>query len=255
MFLFYYILLSLFDNRHIYIVVDKWERDCETMNSKKIKPWFFVIIAISLLLICAGCTEQTPDDTQAEDEPNGNTTVTVAALVNGEEILMEDVTSMQQSSAQQGQQLSEQQALEQLIDQEVLTQHALQDEFLPTDEEVEDQIDVTLQQYNMTQEELEQQLQQSGMTYEEYTQSVEESLATQNSLSEAVEDYDVSDEEAEQQIDMMLQQYNMTKEEFTQQLQQSGMTYDGYIDQMKQQIVQNQLIEDLKEEAEIEYKI
>lgn len=65
----------------------------------------------------------------------------------------------------------------------------------------------------------------------------------------------MSDEEAEQQITMMLQQYNMTQEEFTQQLQQSGMTYEGHIDQIKQQIVQDQLLEDLKQEADIEYNI
>ena len=225
------------------------------MNFKQIKPWFFIIIAISLLLIFAGCTEQTPDDTQADDEPNENTTANVAALVNDEEILMQDVTSLQQSYAQQGQQISEQQALEQVINQEVLTQHALQEKFMPTDEEIENEIDGILLQYNLTMEELTQQLQQSGMTYEDYFQSVKENLATQNSLSEAVEEYDVSDDEAEQQITMMLQQYNMTQEEFTQQLQQSGMTYKGYIDQIKQQIVQDYLLEDLKQEADIEYNI
>ena len=225
------------------------------MNSKQIIKWIFVIIAISSLLICAGCTEQAEDDTQADDEPDENTTATVAALVNGEEILMQDVTSLQQSYVQQGQQISEEEALEQVINQEVLTQHALQEKFLPTDNEIEDEIEVTLQQYNMTQEELEQQLAQSGMTYEDYFQSVKENLARQNSLSDAVDDYDVSDEEAEQQITMMLQQYNMTQEEFTQQLQQSGMTYDGYINQIKQQIVQDQLLEDLKQQADIEYNI
>ncbi len=219
-------------------------------------------MTLLIVLAFSGCTE---NDTQKNadnnttdgnnETENGNEELSgdVVATVNGENITSEEVEELQQQNSQYGQQMSEEDALDQLIDQEVLSQHYQQEEFMPTNEEVEDEINVTLQQNNWSQEQLEQQLEQSGMTYEDYFQSVEEELARQNCLSEAVDEYGVSDEEAEQQINMMLQQYNMTLEQLEQQLEQSGMTYEDYLDQMKQQIVQPDLTDDLREEADIEY--
>jgi peptidyl-prolyl cis-trans isomerase SurA len=208
-----------------------------------------LILMLLTTIAFSGCTETENNDVN----DNGELSENVVATVNGEGITSDDVEATQQSYVQQGQQISEEEALEQLIDQEVLSQYSLQEEFMPSDTEVEGEINTNLEQYNMTQEELEQQLAQSGMTYEEYFQSVKEGLAMQNCLSKAVDEYNVSDEDAEQQINMILQQYNMTKGELEQQLAQSGMTYEDYLDQMKQQIAQGSLLEDIKEDAEIKY--
>lgn len=224
-------------------------------SSKKVVSSIFVIVAISFLLIFAGCTEQSEDDTDAgnnsDSDVDGNETV--AALVNGEEILLRNVTSLQQSYSQQNQQISEEDALEELINQKVLYQHVLQDEFLPSDQEVEDEISGILTQYNMSMSELEQQLAQMGMTYDEYFQNIKQDVARKNSLNAAMNEYNVSDADAEQQINTMLQQYNMTQGQLEQQLAQGGSSYEDYVLQLKQQIVQEYLIDDLREEADIQY--
>lgn len=193
-------------------------------------------------------------DTNGSDDNDEDFEVEVLATVNGEEITQEDVTMLQQSYMQQGQQLSEEDALEELINHEVLSQHSLQEKFMPTDDEVEDEIEDILQQYNFTKEELEQQLQQQGMSYEEYFQNIKKDLAMQNSLSDAVAEYNIPDEEAEAKIETLLLQYDMTLDELIQQLSQMGMTYEEYVQDYKKGIAREYLTDELKEQADIEYR-
>ncbi len=195
-------------------------------------------------------------DTNESDDDDDDFEVEVLATVNGEEITQEDVTMLQQSYMQQGQQLSEEDALEQLIDQKVLIQNALQDEYIPTDDEAESELKTLLQQQGMTLEDYKQQLQQMGQTYEEALQSFKESIAFENYLEAALEekDYDIPDEEAEAEIETLLLQYDMTLDELIQQLSQMGMTYEEYVQDYKKGIAREYLTDELKEQADIEYR-
>ncbi|MBS3802424.1 MAG: SurA N-terminal domain-containing protein [Candidatus Thermoplasmatota archaeon] len=226
------------------------------MNSKQIIKWIFVIIAISSLLVCAGCTEQSEDDDQAEDETDGNTTdATVAAIVNGEEILMEEVTSLQQSYIQQGQQITEQQALELVIDQTILLQQAKQGDYMPTDAETETQIESILAQQGSTLEQYKQQLQQQGTSYEDFLQNYKEQLAIQNYEDDELEGqtFNVTDQEAQEYYDMYVNQSSDPSQ--IPPYEQVKQDIISSLEQQKRQEAVNVLVETLKEEADIEYKI
>ncbi|MFW6225745.1 MAG: hypothetical protein ACOC3V_02145, partial [bacterium] len=58
-----------------------------------------------------------PDNNSVDNIPTEPITSNVVAIVNNEEIKSEDVSAIQQSLLQQGQQISEDDALEQVINQ------------------------------------------------------------------------------------------------------------------------------------------
>lgn len=207
------------------------------------------------VLTFSGCNENSEND--LADSDNGVFFGNVVAIVNGEEITSEEVTILQQSYMQQGQQLSEKEALDQIIDQKLLNQQALQDEYMPTTEEAEIEIETLLQQQGMTLDDYKQQLAQQGMNYEESLQNFKEDLAIQNYVEAALKEREFEGlrDEAESELESMLQLYNMSKDELTQQLAQMGMTYEDFLQDIKKDIAQEYLIEELRTQAEIEYLI
>ncbi|MDG6219155.1 MAG: SurA N-terminal domain-containing protein [Candidatus Thermoplasmatota archaeon] len=216
-----------------------------------------VILILTLLTVLtfSGCNENSEND--LADSDNGVFFGNVVAIVNGEEITSEEVTILQQSYMQQGQQLSEKEALDQIIDQKLLNQQALQDEYMPTTEEAEIEIETLLQQQGMTLDDYKQQLAQQGMNYEESLQNFKEDLAIQNYVEAALKEREFEGlrDEAESELESMLQLYNMSKDELTQQLAQMGMTYEDFLQDIKKDIAQEYLIEELRTQAEIEYLI
>jgi len=213
---------------------------------KKILIGLSVILTISLMIF-AGCTEQSQDN-----ESNSNTSGTVVATVNGEKITSEEVTSMQQAYEQQGQQISEEDALEQLINQEILSQKAQQEGFNLTDEEAEAEIEALLGQQGMTLKEYKDQLEQQGMSYEEQLQNFKEQLVIQNYQDEALEgeDFNVTDEEAEDYYEL----YKQQDPENTPAYEDIKDQIIDYLQQQKRQEAINSLVQELKEDANIDYK-
>ncbi len=193
-------------------------------------------------LILSGCTDNDVEE------------LNVVATVNGETITLEEVEELQQQYEQFGQQLSKEDAIEELIDQKILLQHALQDEYMPNTEEAEDEMEAILQQQGMTLEVYKQQLEQQGISYEEVLQDYKKGLAQQNYLDDALEEkHFPSNETAEEEIETMLEEAEMTWEDLELQLPQMGMTYEEFLYEIKRDLAQKNLIEELKEDAHIEY--
>lgn len=220
-------------------------------NQKKVMTVISIIFVVSLLFL-AGCTEQSQNETNADDDlkQGTNDTITVAAIVNGVNITDEEVNMTQQSSIQQGQQISKDQALEYLIDQEILLQKAKEEGYSLTDAEAESYMETILAQQNSTLKDYKLQLQQQGISYEDQLQYVKEELAKQNYKDDALEgrNFSVTNQEARDYYDTYKQEnpdilpFEDVKEDIISSLEQQ-----------KRQEAINSLIENLKEDANIKY--
>ena len=219
-------------------------------SNKILTIGIFIVLVLSLSFF-AGCTEQ-EKNTDTNDNPDSPTTGSVVATVNGEEITSDEVTDFVQQ--QQGQ-ISEENALEQLIIQTLLSQKAAQNGYNLTDEEVETELQNQLAGQNQTLQEYKQYLQQQGYTYEEILQNYKEQLTRQNYLDDAIENQgiNVTDEEAESDLEENLLQQNQTLQEYKQYLQQQGYPYEQLLQNYKQQLKQQIFIQSLREQANIQY--
>ena len=139
------------------------------------------------IVLMTGCsmTEQQPgnNDTIADvNKTVPDTTSSVLATVNGEDITSEDVTETKQSLSQKGQQISEEQALEQTINQRLLSQKVKEENVTVSTEEAESTIRAQLAQQNMTLENYKSQLEMQGISYKEELESLKNRMATQKYL-------------------------------------------------------------------------
>ncbi len=205
-----------------------------------------VIIGV-LILMLVGCTgvEQTK-----QQDTTQNTT-DVLATVNGESIKSEEVKSIQQSMMQQGLQLSEQDALEQLIGQKVLYQ-AAKKTMQVTVEQAEAAMTTQLAQQNVTLADYKQQLQMQGIDYEKQLENVKQQIAIQSYLDTSLQNIDlnVTDEEA----NVFYEQYKQQAPEEVPAYEQLKPQIVVTLQQQKQQDAITNLITGLKESAEIEYR-
>lgn len=179
----------------------------------------------------------------------GNISGSVIATVNGEEITSDEVSAVQQSLMQQGQQVSEEDALEQAINQELLSQK-VQEEITVTTEEAESVIEQQIAMQNMTLEDYKQQVEMQGVSYDNELANIQEQIATQNYLGTALEgqDFEVTEEEVKEFYEMNKQQIpeNVTYEEVEPQITMS-------LQQQKQQEAISVLIQELRASANVEY--
>jgi len=218
---------------------------------EKILTIIILVFIISLFLL-PGCTDQSQNNTNKTDTSDSDMAGTIAATVNGEEITTDEVTLFVQQ--QQGQ-ISESYALERLIEQKILTQQARLEGYTPTDQEAEDYLKDLLTQRNQTLDEYKQYLEQQELSYEERLQSYKDQLALQNYLDDAIkaEKYDLSDEEAEQDLEELLTEQNRTLDEYKEYLGQEGYSYEEQLQNYKVGLQRQALIEDLREDAVVEY--
>jgi hypothetical protein len=162
----------------------------------------------------------------------------VAARVNGEKILAEDVAEFQ---ARHGI-VDADQALDHLITERLLLQEATKGGHLPTLEDVEFELNTQLAMAGMTREDLEAQLGLHDMSYEDYLEGLRKSMAIRRYLEHTIE---ITEEEARARYDEYAELHGDSLPPF---------------DQVKQQIVAElqqealpSLIERLREEANIKY--
>jgi hypothetical protein len=182
---------------------------------------------------------------------NSNLTGNVIATVNGEKITSEEVEAIQQLFVQQGQQISEEDALEQVINQELISQEMKKGDYSISTEEAESIIKEQIAMQGASLEDYKQQLSQQGISYEEQLDSIKEELAVQKYLETQLEgeSFEVSEEETREFYEM-----------YEQQSPEEIPSYDelepeiiATLKQQKQQEAVNILIQELRGNAEIEY--
>ena len=120
----------------------------------------------------------------------------VLATVNGEEITRDDVNTYRQFFAAQGQQMSEEEAVELAIDLQVLAQEAEKQGYSPTPEEVEEVLEVQLAQRGATIDDLKEELRLEGRSYEETLETFQSEVAVQLYVRDTVPLPEVNNSEA-----------------------------------------------------------
>ncbi|MGM5480799.1 MAG: SurA N-terminal domain-containing protein [Nanobdellota archaeon] len=228
------------------------------VNSKLV----MISVLVLSILFMVGCsaidqeetnkTDSLTIDSENQDADVPDITGQVIATVNGEEIYSQEVAQVQQSLQSQGQNISQEEVLGQLIDQKILFQEAQQEEYIPSDEEAESVIVSQLEQQGqgMTLEEYKTQLQSMGLSYENELQGVKEQLAVQNYIE--TETLNESFEVTEEEIETFYTQYKEQSPQEIPSLEELKPQLEATLKQQKQQDYIFLLIQDLKENATIE---
>lgn len=206
------------------------------------------VIAVALW-ISVGFTLLT-DDTN-NDDSNGDVSNSVLAIVNGEKISSNEVEEAVESYARQGQQASEKQALELVINQTILFQEAERQGYGLTDTEAEMELIKQLSERNSTLDDYKADLEEQNISYEEQLQDFKEHTAIEKYVGHALvgENLSVTDDEARDFYDFLMQQSgyeNVTFEEMESYI-------IDYMTEKKRDDAVNSLIADLRSEAEIVY--
>ncbi len=187
----------------------------------------------------------------SDKDNNSSLTGNTVATINGEEITSGEVENIQQIIGQQGQQISEEDALEQIINQKLISQEVEKGDYSISNEEVESIIEQQISMQNMSLEDFKEQLSQQGISYEEQKDSIKEELAIQKYLETQLEEesFEVSEEEAQEF-------YEMNKEQSPEEIppyEESKSQIISLLEQQKQQELISSLIQELRANAEIEY--
>jgi len=176
----------------------------------------------------------------------------VVARVNGEAITAGDVTKLRIKVYESYKmQISEEEALEQLIAETVLYQEAEQQGYAPTMDETEQELKARVASSGRTMEDFEADLAKSSFSYEEYLQDFQRQLAINSYLDDAVQIPEVTELEARVFYENYKQESPEAEHPPFEQLKSQIM---ALLEQQKQQEATSLLIEELKEKADIEYK-
>jgi hypothetical protein len=182
---------------------------------------------------------------------NSNLSGNVIATVNGEEITTSEVSAIQQSLIQQGQQITEEDALEQVINQKLISQEVEAGDYSVSTEEAESTIEQQLSMQGASLEEYKQQLLEQGIVYEEQLDSIKEELAVQKYLETQLEgeNFEVSEQETQDFYEM----YKSQSPEEVPSYEELELQIIATLQQQKQQEAIGYLIQELRADAKINY--
>ena len=243
----------------------KSENKKEESENIKLDPKY-IYGAIALILVVIGAillvyfvamngeeeAQQPTIDTPQEDQmdiPEGGDEV--LATVNGEEITQDDVVEIIEMVSQQGMQVDEEQALEEAVAITALSQRAEEEGFTVTQAEAEEEIENML---GMSPQEFQQIMEQQGLSYEDEMERLKQDIAIQNFLEDAMSDEvpEVSDEEIEQHYEEFTEMMEMQGQEVP-ELEEIRDELEAQIQQEQTQPLQQEFLEQVVEEAEVEY--
>lgn len=209
------------------------------------------ITALILSLLVGGAIllkQNIKDDSGSTTKRQGD----VVAKVNGEEINSEEIVAAQEVIGQQGQEVSEERALEQVINQKLVSQKVESEGYSVSTEEAEATIEQQLSAQGMTLEDYKQQVEEQGVSYQDQLNKISEELAVQNYISGNIdqESIEVTDEETEQ----FYQEYqNQDTEQEIPSYEEIKPQIIAMLEQQKQQELVSSFLKELRQEAEIEY--
>ncbi len=207
------------------------------------------ILAVLVFLIGGGfMLTKLVQQKNSETEINSD----VLAKVNGEKITSEEVVTAQGNIGQQGEEISEKQALEQVINQKLVAQEIDKKGFSVSTKEAEAEIENQLSTQGLSKEEFKQQIKEQGSTYEDQIDLLKENMAIQNYIDAQIdeEELNVTEEETREFYENYSQQEGA---EELPPLEEIESQIIASLKQQKQQQAINALIQELRAESEIEY--
>lgn len=207
--------------------------------------------AVFILLFAGGVVflrQYLQDSRVSDSSGQGN----VIARVNGEEVYSNEVAELQEVFNQQGQEVSENEVLEQIINQKLISQEVEEKGYAVSNEEAEAVLEEQLAAQGSTLEEFKQQIEEQGVTYQEQLEYIKEQLATQNYLADVIdqESLEVSEGESKEFYEMYQDQESSEETATFEELEPQII---ATLQQQKEQQEIMALIQKLKETAEIEY--
>ncbi|GEL78613.1 SurA N-terminal domain-containing protein [Tenuibacillus multivorans] len=216
--------------------------------------------------------EQSEDgENTGEESANGQESLTadlpedeVVATVNGEEItngeLLQNETFVKQRYQMFGMQQSaeqiQQQALDQLINTELVLQSAEEAGIEPTEEEINTEYDnmiSQLKEQNQT-DDVSQIFEQAGTTEEEVRNDIRTQLTTEKYLDQNTEEVTVSDEEIQEAYDNYTAQLEQADQE-PQSLEDMRGQLEQQVKTQKEGEQTQQLLDQLREDNDVEILI
>ncbi|MBW2983280.1 SurA N-terminal domain-containing protein [Candidatus Woesearchaeota archaeon] len=216
------------------------------------------LVLLASVLLIAGCStpeqpqEPGPVETPGEEDIPVSGTGGVVAVVNDQEVSAEEVDALQRSFAQQGRNVSSDEALEHLIDQVVLAQKVHEEGITVSDEEAEAEIERQLSTQGVGLDEFKQHLESRGASYEDELEALKPQLAIQAFLrNKTPGEFNVSDEEVQAFYEMYKQR---TPEEEQVPFEEIKHRIVSTLEQQRREEAINDLIQEYREEADVEYR-
>lgn len=173
----------------------------------------------------------------------------IIATVNGEEITQNQVKQIQEDLLEQGQKITEKQAVNQIIDITLLSDKAEKEGYSLSKQEVEETLGLQLAQQGRSLEDIKQEIETQGMDYEKLIEDYRKQISIQEYIDNLLEkEINVNESEIKEFYEQNKQFLgeNESFEDVEEELKQ-------FLEQQKQQQIVMNLIQDLRENAEIEY--
>jgi len=176
----------------------------------------------------------------------------VIAIVNGKAITAGEVTKLRAKAYESYRtQMSDEEALEQLIAEALLYQEAEQQGYALSMNEAEQELKARMTSANKTMEDLTAELAKFGLSYEEYLQDFQRQLAINSYLNDTIQVPEVTESEASEFYENYTQQHPESEYPPFEQLKSQII---ALLKQQKQQNAINLRIDELKDKADIQYK-
>jgi foldase protein PrsA len=185
------------------------EREHKESSSKSKMSAFKIILFIILILIGLGAIFAALKSSLPDLLGGSSLSGKLAATVNGQEITLADLdASYNKLPAQYKYLITKEAYLEQMIDQTLLKQEAVKEGMSVSDAEAEANIQLYLNQNNITKEELNEILKNQSIEYKEIVQASKDQLAVQKLLEfDVTSKVNITEQEA-------LTYYNQNKDSF-----------------------------------------
>ncbi len=215
--------------------------------TKKTKIAIGILIVVGLL---AAGWFFLPGDEAVDSSLNPLSGGETVAEVNGEKISSSQVAATRRMFEEQGQEVSEEDIIDQIINRELISQEAAKKEYSFTDEEAESALKEELSFQDISLEEYKQQLADQGIDYQQQLSQIKEELAIQKYLEAEIDPelLEVSEDEKKEFYDSYKDQAG--EEEIGTYEEVEPQIASSLLQQKEQQAVIS-LIEQLRESAEI----
>jgi hypothetical protein len=221
----------------------------KSKNKKSIKLAIFfgalvIMIAVGMLYF-----NRAESENQITNSPKSSSGI--IASVNNEKINYEEVLQIKDTLTQEGQNVSDKEIIEFLIEQKLILKETNKDKYLVSKEDAEEYIKIQLAMMEMSIEDYEKELKKINSSFDKQIELMQKNIAIQNYFSDAIdeESINVTEEEAKE----FYQMYKSYSSDDFPEFEEIEFEIYQALEQQKQQQAIKLLINELRKEADIKY--
>jgi hypothetical protein len=221
----------------------------KSRNKKSIKLIIFFGALVIMIMVGMLYFNRTESQDQISNSPKS--LPGIIASVNNEEISYEEILEIKRSLAQQGQNVSDKEIIEFIIEQKLVYQAANEEKYSVSKEEAENYIEIQLMMMEMDIEKYKEELNKMQISFEEQIELAQKNIAIQNYFSDAIDEeaISVTEEEAKE----FYQMYKSYSSDDFPEFEEIEFEIYQALEQQKQQQAIKLLINELRKEADIKY--